>query len=215
MVYPLPSSPQNLRDTEQMLVFWKENLVLLAVPKTGSTALEGALAPRASMVLRDPPHLKHAPCYRYKRFLKPFFVQAGGQTPELMAVVRNPVDWLGSWYRYRTRPDLIGHENSTHDVSFDDFVLEYCKGSPAPFANVGSQNKFLRINDGEIGAQHLFQYEQWDKVIDYLEDRLEMTIKLKHKNVSPQMDLTLSPSAEAKRRDKRAEEFEVWELARR
>lgn len=215
MVYPLPSSPQNLRDTEQMLVFWKENLVLLAVPKTGSTALEGALAPRASMVLRDPPQLKHAPCYRYKRFLRPFFVQAGGQTPELMAVVRNPVDWLGSWYRYRTRPDLIGHENSTRNISFDDFVLEYCKGSPAPFANVGSQNKFLRINDGEIGAQHLFQYEQWDKVIDYLEDRLEMTIKLKQKNVSPQMDLSLSPSAEAKLRDKRAEEFEVWELARR
>jgi hypothetical protein len=53
-----------------MLVFWKENLVLLAVPKTGSTALQGALAPRASMVFRDPPKLKHAPCYRYRRFLK-------------------------------------------------------------------------------------------------------------------------------------------------
>ncbi|PXW70552.1 hypothetical protein C7964_102445 [Loktanella sp. PT4BL] len=198
-----------------MLVFWKENLVLLAVPKTGSTALEGALAPRASMVLRDPPHLKHAPCYRYKRFLKPFFKQAGGQDPELMAVVRNPIDWLGSWYRYRTRPDLIGHENSTAHISFDDFVLEYCKGDPAPFANVGSQNKFLRINDGEIGADHLFQYEQWDKVIAYLEERLDMTINLKHKNVSPVMALTLSPDTEAKLRDKRAEEFAVWELARR
>ena len=42
-----------------------------------------------------------------------------------------------------------------------------------------------------------------------------MTIKLKQKNVSPQMDLTLSPDAEAKLRDKRAEEFKVWELARR
>ena len=40
-----------------MLVFWKENLVFLAVPKTGTTAIEGALAPRASMVLRDPPIL--------------------------------------------------------------------------------------------------------------------------------------------------------------
>jgi hypothetical protein len=198
-----------------MLVFWKENLVLLAVPKTGSTALEGALAPRASMVVRDPPHLKHAPCYRYKRFLKPFFKQAGGQDPELMAVVRNPIDWLGSWYRYRTRPDLIGHENSTAHISFDDFVLEYCKGDPAPFANVGSQNKFLRINGGEIGADHLFQYEQWDKVIAYLEERLEMTIKLKQKNVSPVIQLTLSPETEAKLRDKRAEEFAIWELARR
>lgn len=215
MVYTVASRPCNTKDTNQMLVFWKENLVLLAVPKTGSTALEGALAPRASMVLRDPPELKHAPCYRYKRFLKPFFAQAGGQKPELMAVVRHPVDWLGSWYRYRTRPDLIGHENSTIDISFDDFVLEYCKGNPASFANVGSQNKFLRINEGEIGAQHLFQYEQWDKVIGYLEHRLQMTITLKQKNVSPVMGLTLSPQAEAKLRDKRPEEFEVWEHGRR
>ena len=198
-----------------MLVFWKENLVLLAVPKTGSTALEGALAPRASMVLRDPPHLKHAPCYRYKRFLKPFFVQAGGQKPELMAVVRNPIDWLGSWYRYRTREDLVGHPNSTRDISFDDFVLEYCKGAPAPFANVGSQARFLTINDGEIGAQHLFQYEQCDKVIGYLEERLDVTITLKQKNVSPKMELELSAEVEAKLREKRAVEFAVWEWGRR
>ena len=198
-----------------MLVFWKENLVLLAVPKTGSTALEGALAPRASMVLRDPPHLKHAPCYRYKRFLKPFFVQAGGQKPELMAVVRHPIDWLGSWYRYRTRPDLIGHENSTRGISFDDFVLEYSKGQPAPFANVGSQDKFLRINDGEIGVQHLFQYEQWDEVTRYLEQRLDVKLTLKQKNVSPKMDLALSPQAAEKLREKRAAEFDVWNLAKR
>ncbi len=198
-----------------MLVFWKENLVLMAVPKTGSTALEGALAPRASLVLRDPPELKHAPCYRYKRFLKPLFKQVGGQNPELMAIVRNPIDWLGSWYRYRTRDDLIGHENSTQGISFDDFVLEYCKGSPAPFANVGSQSKFLRINDGELGADHLFQYEQWDKVIGYLEERLDVKITLKQKNVSPKIELHLSAAAEAKLRDKRADEFSVWQLAHR
>lgn len=195
-----------------MLVFWKENLVLLAMPKTGSTALEGALAPRASLVLRDPPHLKHAPCYRYKRFLRPFFVQAGGQTPELMAVVRNPIDWLGSWYRYRTRDDLIGHENSTRDISFDDFVLEYCKGQPAPFAAVGSQNKFLRINDGEVGVEHLFRYEAQPRIIGYLEERLGMSITLKQKNVSPAMDLSLSDDVAAKLRQKKAAEFEIWEL---
>ena len=194
-----------------MLVFWKENLVLLAVPKTGSTALEGALAPRASMVLRDPPHLKHAPCYRYKRFLRPFFIQAGGQTPEVMAIVRHPVDWLGSWYRYRTRDDLIGHENSTRDVSFDDFVLEYCKGDPAPFANVGSQDKFLRINGGEIGAEHLFRYEAWDKVTGFLENRLNVTLTLKQKNVSPTMPLTLSPDVLAHLEQRRSAEFGIWE----
>jgi hypothetical protein len=197
-----------------MLVFWPENLVLLAVPKTGSTALEGALAPRASMVLRDPPHLKHAPCYRYKRFLRPFFIQAGGQTPEVMAIVRHPVSWLGSWYRYRTRDDLAGHENSTIGISFDDFVLEYCKGAPAPFARVGSQDRFLRINDGEIGADHLFRYEAWDQVTAFLEDRLGLTLTLKQKNVSPVMDLVLSDDVLAHLQQKRAAEFSIWEAGR-
>ena len=50
-----------------MLVFWKERLVFLAVPKTGTTALEGALAPKAALVFRDPPILKHTPLYRYRR----------------------------------------------------------------------------------------------------------------------------------------------------
>ena len=52
-----------------MLVFWKELLVFLAVPKTGTTALEGALAPNAALVFRDPPILKHTPLYRYRRLV--------------------------------------------------------------------------------------------------------------------------------------------------
>ena len=195
-----------------MLVFWKENLVFLAVPKTGTTAIEGALAPRASMVLRDPPILKHSPVYRYNRFLKPYFVQAGGQTPEIFAVVRNPVDWLSSWYRYRHRDDLVGHENSSRDVSFDDFVSEYCKGKPAPYANVGSQAKFLLNGEGILGVEHLFRYEAQDKLITFLEARLEMTINLKHLNVSPDLPLTLSPKVEEKLRKKCSAEFDVWEM---
>ncbi|KJZ20032.1 hypothetical protein [Loktanella sp. S4079] len=194
-----------------MLVFWKENLVLLSVPKTGTTALQGALAPHAAMVLRNPPHLKHSPAYRYKRFLKPFFKQAGGQDPEVMAVVRNPIDWLGSWYRYRSREDLIGHPNSTYNVSFDTFVDEYCKGNPAQFAAVGSQSKFMYVN-GTLGVDHLFRYEAQDKIIAFLEQRLQRTIKLKQLNVSPKKDFVLSPEIEAKLREKRPEEFAIWEL---
>ena len=75
-----------------MLVFWKENLVFLAVPKTGTTAIEGALAPHAAMVLREPPQIKHAPLYRYGRFLLPMFEKAGGKNPETIAVIRHPVE---------------------------------------------------------------------------------------------------------------------------
>ncbi len=195
-----------------MLVFWEEKLVFLAVPKTGTTALEGALAPRASMVLRDPPHLKHSPVYRYRRFLKPYFRQAGGQEMETLAVVRNPIDWLGSWYRYRHRDTLAGHENSTRDVSFDAFVDGYCRGKPPPFAAIGSQAKFLLTGEGELGVDHLFRYEAQDRLIGFLENRLDTKIATKRLNVSPTMTLSLSPEIEAKLRNKRADEFRVWEM---
>ena len=51
-----------------MLVFWKQKLVFLSVPKTGTTAFQHALAPHADIVILDPPQLKHAPLYRYNRF---------------------------------------------------------------------------------------------------------------------------------------------------
>ena len=197
-----------------MLVFWKENLVFLAVPKTGTTAIEGALAPRAAMVLRDPPTIKHVPIYRYRRFLKPFFVQAGDRDPETMAVVRHPIDWLGSWYRYRARADLDGHPNSTRDISFDDFVLEYTKGKPAPFANVGSQAKFVCDGEGAVAVDHLFAYEDQPRLINFLETRLNTALTLPRLNVSPARATSLSPVAEARLREKRQAEFAVWEAAR-
>ena len=196
-----------------MLVFWAEKLVMLAVPKTGTTALQAALAPRASIVLRDPPQLKHSPVARYRRFLQPMFAQGGGQADmETFAMVRDPVDWLGSWYRYRHRDDLAGHPNSTRNISFDDFVLEYCKGKPAAFANVGSQAKFLTLGDKSIGVTHLYRYEAMGNALVFLSARLNMPeIPLKQKNVSPVMDLTLSPDIAAHLRSKRAAEFAVWE----
>jgi len=196
-----------------MLVFWQEKLVFLAVPKTGTTALESALAPRASLVLRDPPHLKHSPVYRYERFLEPFFTKAGGQTMETMAVVRHPVDWLSSWYRYRSRDAIAGQPNSTQGISFDQFVDEYCKGKPAPYAAVGSQATFVNGPQGDLGVDRLFQYEAMDKVIAFLAARLDQEITLPQRNVSPLVDATLAPQVRAKLERKRAAEFEVWAAA--
>jgi hypothetical protein len=74
----------------------EENLVFfLAVQNQHHRDRGRALGPKDAMVLRDPPTIKHAPIPLSLRFLKPFFVQAGGQEPETMAVMRDPIDWLG------------------------------------------------------------------------------------------------------------------------
>ncbi|WP_116597107.1 sulfotransferase family 2 domain-containing protein [Primorskyibacter marinus] len=194
-----------------MLVFWKERLVFLAVPKTGSSAYEAALKSRASMSVMDPPELKHAPIYRYNRFFRPMFEKAGADNMETLAVVRDPLDWLGSWFRYRKRPFLNGKPASTAGVDFEDFVLAYMKGDKPPYANVGSQAKFLEPRPNGVRINHLFRYENQPALQQFIESRLNVTLDLPKTNVSPEMDLTVSTETEKMFRKKCANEYEVWE----
>lgn len=194
-----------------MLVFWKQKLVFLSVPKTGTTAYQEALAPLASMVILDPPELKHAPLYRYNRFFRPMFEKAcRTDDMETLAVMREPISWLGSWYRYRRRPFMQGRPNATFDVSFDDFVEGYMQGNPPGFANVGSQAKFLEPRPNGTAVTHIFRYEDQAGLIAFLEQRLDTSITLPRANVSPEMALTLSPQVERKLRRKKAEEFDLY-----
>lgn len=197
-----------------MLVFWKARLVLLAVPKTGTSAYEAALGPHASMSVLDPPELKHAPVYRYNRFFRPMFEKMGVEHMELMAVVREPVSWLGSWYRYRQRDFLDGKPTSTRGLSFEDFVAAYASGARPPFANVGSQAKFVEPRPNGTGVTHLFRYEHQAQITGFLEERLGLRLDLPRENVSPRADLALSPGAEATLRRKCAADFALWERAR-
>ncbi|MBM1309496.1 gamma-glutamyl kinase [Sulfitobacter mediterraneus] len=194
-----------------MLVFVKERLAFLSVPKTGTTAYQAALADRADMVVSDPPMLKHAPVYRYNRFFRPMFDKVCGVELELMAVMREPVSWLGSWYRYRQRPFMAGKPNSTAGISFDDFVLAYLKGNKPGFADVGSQANFLKSQPNGTGISHLFRYEDPKRLREFLEQRLDVTFDLERLNVSPPMELQLSHSVEARLRRKCAEEFVLYD----
>lgn len=197
-----------------MLVFYKERLVFLSVPKTGTTAFETALRDRADMVISDPPELKHAPVYRYNRFFRPMFEKVCKAEMETLAVMREPVSWLGSWYRYRRRPFMEGRPNSTHEVGFDDFVNAYLKGDKPGFANVGSQAKFLEPRPNGTRVTHLFRYEEPEKLTRFLEDRLQTEISTARENVSLPMELELSVKTEARYRRKCAEEFALYDSIR-
>ncbi|MAM24496.1 MAG: gamma-glutamyl kinase [Rhodobacteraceae bacterium] len=194
-----------------MLVFFKERLAFLSVPKTGTTAYESALASRADMVLSDPPMLKHAPVYRYNRFIRPMYLKVCDAELELMAVMREPIDWLGSWYRYRQRPFMKGKPNATFGISFDDFVLAYMKGKRPPFADVGSQFKFLEAQPNGTAVTHLFRYEDQPRLQSFLNDRLGVTLELARENVSPPMELSLSDDVARRYRRKFAEEYDLYE----
>lgn len=193
-----------------MLVFWKARLVVLAVPKTGTTALEQALLPYADAAILNPPAQKHCNLRRYRNQLQAFFEQRGSHQLDLMAVVREPVSWLSSWYRYRAREEIRGTPNSTADLSFDDFVEAWLTDNPPEFARVGRQSRFVADEHGQCGIDHLFRHDRLDQAVGFLEDRIGISLELQRSNVSPALDVGLSDPMAARLRAEAPEDFALW-----
>ena len=192
-----------------MLVFWKERLVFLATPKTGTTAIEAALQPLANLSIQNPPALKHTPVRRYQRFLAPYLRSAAGEDFTVVALMREPIDWLGSWYRYRQRDAIPIKERSTRGMDFDSFVTAHLADPCPGFADVGSQARFLDPGNGP-GIDRVFRYENIGAFIEFLEDRLDFEIILPRLNVSPEGSTQLAPEPEARLRRERAADFALY-----
>jgi hypothetical protein len=184
--------------------------VFLATPKTGSTAIAAALEPVAALSVQRPPLLKHTTVQRYHRFVGPWLATASGQEFTVVALMREPHDWLGSWYRFRRRGDVPEAGRSTRGLSFDQFVRGYCETPQPDFAAVGSQANFLRPRNGR-GVDRLFRYEDLGAFVTFLEDRLKQAIDLPRVNVSPQAPLDLSATTEARLRDHARADFDLYQ----
>ena len=193
-----------------MLLFWKAKLVLLAVPKTGTTALEAALLAHADTAILNPPEKKHLTARRWRNQLAPFFENRGARQIETMAIIREPRDWLGSWYRYRARPEISGSASSTAGMDFAQFVTGWLSDPEPEYARVGRQSRFVANAEGKIIVDHLFRYEDLDQAVDFLQQRLGVTLDLGRRNISPQADLSLPPALEARLQREAAADFDLW-----
>ncbi|MBL9048589.1 MAG: hypothetical protein JNK19_00570 [Tabrizicola sp.] len=195
-----------------MLVFWEQRLAFLATPKTGSTAIAAALESLAAVSIQRPPLLKHTTVHRYRRFIGPFLEAASKDEFTLVALMREPKDWLGSWYRFRQREETEAG-NSTKGMSFDAFVQAWCQDPRPAFADVGSQGRFLRPRQG-VGVDRLFRYEEIDTFVHFLEDRLNCEIILPRLNVSPPGEIALSSETETLLRETAAEDYALYNTLR-
>lgn len=191
-----------------MLVFWEQRLAFLATPKTGSTAIAAALESLASVSIQRPPLLKHTTVHRYRRFIGPYLEAASKDRFTLVALMREPTDWLGSWYRFRQREETEPGK-STREMSFDEFVRAWCQDPRPEFADVGSQGRFLRPRQGE-GVDRLFRYESIGTFVQFLEDRLGCEVILPRLNVSPEAATDLGPATRDLLREVASEDFSLY-----
>mgnify|MGYP001800170608 FL=1 len=190
-----------------MLIFHDAARVVFSIPRTGSTSLHKALRPFADTEFSNPPNKKHMTVQRFETW-------AATRRPRVLeytrvAVMREPLARMASWYRYRQRDAVKEAETSTRDMSFAEF-LELAHGeAPPPAAAVGNQHKFLTLKSGELGVDELFCIERADVLMAYLESHFG-EIALPHRNSAPDIPLDLHPAIEARIRDLRSEEFALF-----
>ena len=191
-----------------MLVFLRHKLTFLAVPKTGTTAVEMALKPHAEIVFAK--NRKHITAARYANRIAPFLEETFGSRPEAVAVMREPVEQIRSWYRYRRQPRLDDTPRSTKNISFDQFVTEVIHDDPPERAQIGSQFSFLTNGKGEVMAEHVFSHASAAAFHGFLSDRLKHPVEIAQRNVSPEVDAPLDEGTLARLKKARADDFALY-----
>lgn len=168
-----------------MLVSFRAGLALLAMPKCASHALIDAYGAEADLVVRHPPGLKHSNLRQFRRRFDLAIRQFAAGEIETACLMREPIDWLHSWWRYRARPQIAGRPQSTAALPFPDFVAAYLEGAPGPAEGIGRPAAFVGDGRGGLGVDHLWRYDALPAFTQWLEARTGWSGALRRVNVSP------------------------------
>lgn len=209
-----------------MLLAPRHGFVFLAMPRSASTAIEQAFRPYAQVVQQGrTPALKHTSYGEFQRFLEPWLDSKGfpRESYEVVCTFREPVDWLASWWRYRSREELAdpshrNHRNYTGGVSFEQFARAYIRGE-AQFARledpagVRRPCEFVQPQPGQRGMDRIFRHERLDLLIDLLSEKVGDDVEVRTKNASPGIAWSLSEDCERELRRFFAPEYRLYEQA--
>jgi hypothetical protein len=197
----------------------QHGIVFLAMTKCASTAIEDELFSYSQLVTRKNPMLKHMHYRAFKRFIEPLLGRHGHprDTYEVVCVMREPISWLHSWWRYRGRPQLANAEgprrrNYTGDITFEQFVRAYIDQSERYATSIGRQANFVRgPKDQLVGVDRLFRYEELGAFVDYASERVGKRLALDKINVSPKTRLKLPRSTRRELQEFLATEYYIYE----
>lgn len=193
-----------------MLISLKHNFVFLCNEKCASVSIEAMLKNHSDILLAGPPAFRHTNYRLYSRYFAPYIEETTGErNVETICLVREPLSWIYSYYRFRSRhqlrdPDHPRHDHSTGGVSFPDFIVSSMRPDPPPYARLGRQFDFVRNDRNEIGVDRLFPFERMDEFVRYMSGKIGRMLNIGYRNVSPATNRKLRLSALADRVVRRA-----------
>ncbi|MCY7394713.1 MAG: sulfotransferase family 2 domain-containing protein [Nocardioides sp.] len=187
--------------------------VLLSMPKTGSTALQGHFGRHAQVVVRNPPGMKHMTASTFEQMFTPWFERLGfpRTSYETTCLVRHPVDRARSWWRYRSRPELAGKRNYTGAMSFDEFAARLVDGRVA----LGTAHNFVSDATGSVIVDRVYRHESLTQASAWMAGRLGIAApELAGVNTSPEREGTLSAGVRSRLEQHLAADLVIYESAR-
>ena len=151
----------------------KNGIGFICVPKCGSTSVERFIRPKGDFSLSGNPRLKHISYEHMEEHIWPLLAKLHLRTPYMFAIVREPVNWVESWYRFRARDELAPPEHPQHhDYSGNLCLPEYVEAvlltRPPSHARIHSQFSYLRNKAGTVGVDKIIALENVDAEVPAL-----------------------------------------------
>lgn len=199
-----------------MLIGLKYKFIFVANSKTASTSIESVLEKYADISEKVDPKKKHQTCIQILTNYKKELDAAGGADSFFkFGVMREPIDWLYSWYRYRSGNEGI-EAKIRQELSFEEFFhrgdwnIWLDKENQVP--RLQSRHFVSKISDNLL-VNKLIKFENLEPELNVVLSRLGLPAekKLPVKNKSRiEKNLNLSPEFEVQLKHHLSKDIEMY-----
>ncbi|MDA7737876.1 sulfotransferase family 2 domain-containing protein [bacterium] len=204
-----------------MQISTEHGLAFLCMAKCASTAIESAITDYCNIKFSGRTSIKHINAQVFNdHILAAHKKLVRSSHIESVCMIRDPLDWIESWYRYRSRNQLMSpkspqHAKYTGNVSYNEFLLEYMsKGKRKPFAQLSTQYNFLSLASGRIGLDRIIPFDNFKLLNQFFSEKFGHEIEITLKNTSPRIPISLDSDVEEKLRQYLAKDIAVYDFVK-
>lgn len=195
-----------------MLISIEKRFFFIANTKTASTSIEHVLLPYTDIFRGGTPERKHIQMRQAIRSYPFLFNQKPFQPGDFFrfGVMREPMDWIASWFRYRK-----GNRTAVplpDDMDFRafwkqaDWNVRLRNGSPTLQSTMFCNPRGVSLVD------YIIPYHQLDDVFADICKELKLPVSLPKMNVSALQESAVIPEdMKAELRDHYAEDYALWD----
>ena len=180
-----------------MLISLEHRFIFIANLKTASTSIEAALQPFAQVRMLTTEWGKHQSLKHTELNYHHIFRIIPRQEFRVFAVIRDPMEWLGSLYRAHMAPYFQGTIKDTSSYSFPDFLVHWCPFYPEQMV---PQTARLTDQHGQFAADFVINYHRLQEDFGAVCDMLglpRITLRIENKSVDIHRDLPVDGMTKA------------------